>query len=236
MQSFLPRLYKSGCRSLRAFLFHIFISPTYSSSTSLLTISLIQAQQPFRSLCPKIIEAVHESFFHDTISDETNESLADAVVEMPKSRNKEYYILTELSGSNTTAKPTNVIIEPTETLDRSDPLQALVIFVLSKHRFSDSYKLGVINEHPKALQTITSNQCFSTSAFLKPALYIAIAKLCLSIIVQVAVRLTAITLQLAIKILQTKDGIAQYLDVCKNEQQELSKTIRFNLKQVVLYY
>ena len=67
------------------------------------------------------MEAAHESFFHDTISDETNESLADAVVEMPKSRDKEYHVPTELSGSNTAAKPTNVIIEPTETLDRSDP-------------------------------------------------------------------------------------------------------------------
>ena len=181
--SFLLQLYKSRCCSLRAFLFYIFISLIYSSSTSLLTISLTQAQQPFRSLCPKIIEAAYESFFYNTISDETNESLADAIVEMLKLHNKEYYILTELSGSNTAAKPTNVIIEPTETLDRSDPLQVLVIFVLDKHRFSNSYELGVINEHSKALQTITSNQCLNTSAFLKPALYIAIAKLRLSIIV-----------------------------------------------------
>ena len=68
------------------------------------------------------MESAHQSFFDDAISDETNQGLADALVEMLESRNEEHYIPTELSGSNTAAEPTNAIIEPTETLDRSDPL------------------------------------------------------------------------------------------------------------------
>ena len=182
------------------------------------------------------MESAHQSFFHDAISDETNQGLADAPVEMLESRDEEHHVPTELSGSNTAAEPSNAIIEPTEMLDRSDPPQALVIFVLGEHRFSDSCELGVMNEHPEALQAITSNQCLSTSAFLKPALHAAMAELRPSMMVQVAVRLTAITLRLAAKILRTEDGMAQYPDVCETEQQELSETIRTDLERAVPYY
>ena len=182
------------------------------------------------------MDCVHQSFFHDAISNEMSQSLADVLVEMPESRDEEHHLPTELSGSNTAAEPSNAIIEPTEMLDRSDPPQALVIFVLGEHRFSDSCELGVMNEHPKALQAITSNQCLSTSAFLKPALHAAMAELRPSMMVQVAVRLTAITLRLAAKILRTEDGMAQYSDVCETEQQELSKTIRTDLERAVPYY
>ena len=41
-----------------------------------------------------------------------------------------------------------------------------------------------MNEHPEALQAITSNQCLSTSAFLKPALNAAMAELRPSMMVQ----------------------------------------------------
>ena len=154
------------------------------------------------------MEAAHQSLFHDAISDETDQSLADALIEMPESRDEEHHISTELSASNNTAEPSNAIVEPTETLERSDPPQALVIFLLGEHRFSDSSELSVMNEHPEALQAITSNQCLSTSAFLKPALNAAMAELRPSMMVQVAVRLTAITLRLAAKILRTEDGMA----------------------------
>jgi hypothetical protein len=182
------------------------------------------------------MEATHESFFHDAISNKTNQSLADAVVEMPESRDEEHHIPTELSGSKNRAEPSNAIIEPTETLNRSDPPQALVIFVLGEHRFSDSCELGVMNEHPEALQAITSNQCLSTSAFLKPALHVAMAELRPSMMVQVAVRLAAITLRLAAKILQTQDNTAQDPDVCESKQHKLSKTIRGELERAVPYY
>ena len=182
------------------------------------------------------MEAIHQSFFHDVLSDETNQSLADALVEMPESRDEEHYIPTEHSGSNNTAEPSNAIVEPTETLDRSDHPQALVIFVLGEHRFSDSCELGVINEHPEALQAITSNQCLSTSAFLKPAMNAAMAELRPSMMVQVAVRLAAITLRLAAKMLQTQDATAQDPDVCETEQHKLSETIRSELERAVPYY
>ena len=182
------------------------------------------------------MESAHQSFFHDAISNAPTRSVVDDLVEMLESRGEEHHVRTELSGSNNTAGPSNSVVEPKAITERSDPPQALVVFVLGGHRFSDSCELGVINEHPKALQAITSNQCLSTSAFLKPALNAAIAELRPSMMVQVAVRLTAITLRLAANILRTQDGIAQYPDVCETEQQELSETIRTNLERAVPYY
>ena len=180
------------------------------------------------------MEAAHQSFFLDAIFDETNQSLADDLVETPESRDPEHDVTTVLSGSNTTGSGS--AIEPTKMPECSDPPQALVIFVLGEHRFSDSCELGVINEHPEALQAITSNQCLSTSAFLKPALNAAMAELRPSMMVQVAVRLTAITLRLAAKILQTQDTLAQDPDLCENEHHKLSKTIRGELERAVPYY
>ena len=142
----------------------------------------------------------------------------------------------ELSGSNTTAEPSNAILEPTETLEPSEPPQALVIFILGEHRFSDSCELGVIKEYPEALQAITSNQCLSTSAFLKPALYIAMAELRPSMILQVAVRLTAITLRLAAKTLRPQEAMAHDPDICETEPQELSQTVHRELERAVPYY
>ena len=153
---------------------------------------------------------------------------------MPESRDTEHDVTTVLSGSNTTGSGNT--IEPTKMPECSGPPQALVIFVLGEHRFSDSCELGVMNEHPEALQAITSNQCLSTSAFLKPALNAAMAELRPSMMVQVAVRLTAITLRLATKILQTQDIMAQDPAVCEVEQHELSETIRDELKRAVPYY
>ena len=149
------------------------------------------------------MEAADQSFFQDAISDEMGQRPGDVLVEMPESRDEEHHVPTELSGSNNTAEPSNALVDRTEMSERSDHPQALVIFVLGEHRFSDSCELGVIEEHPKALQAITSNQCLSTSAFLKPVLHTAMAELRPSIMVQVAVRLTAITMRLAAKIIQT---------------------------------
>ena len=182
------------------------------------------------------MDPAYQSFFPDAISDETNQSLADALLEMPESRDEEHHVLTKLPGSNNKADPSNANVEPIETCDRSDRLQALVIFVLGEHRFSDSCELGVINEHPDALQAITSNQCLSTSTFLKPVLHAATAELRPSMMMQVAVRLTAITMRLAAKILQTQDTTTQDPDVCETEQHELSETICGELERAVPYY
>ena len=182
------------------------------------------------------MEAAHQFFFHDAICDETDQSSADALVEMPESRDEEHLIPTELAGSNDTAEPSNAIVEQTETLRCNDPPRALVIFVLGEHQFSDSCELGVINEHPDALQAITSNQCLSTSAFLKPVLHAAMAELRPSMMMQVAVRLTAITMRLAAKILQTQDTTTQNPGVCETEHHRLSETICGELERAVPYY
>ena len=187
------------------------------------------------------MEAVHQSFFHDVICDETDQSLADALVEIPESHDEEQHIPTEFASSNDTAELSNAIVEQTETLGCNDPPRALVIFVLGEHRFSDSCELGVINEHPDALQAITSNQCLSTSAFLKPVLHAAMAELRPSLMMQVAVRLTAITTRLAAKILHIQDTTTRDPDVCETEHHRLSETIRGEtirgeLERAVPYY
>lgn len=145
---------------------------------------------------------------------EANQSPADTLAEISESRNGEHYVSTEPSGSNKTAKLSNAIAETVETVERRDSPQALVIFVLGEHRFSNSCELGVMNEHPVASEAITSNRCLSSSAFLKPVLNAAMAELRPSMMVQVAVRLTAITLRLAAKMLQTQDARPQDPDVC----------------------
>lgn len=172
----------------------------------------------------------------DAASDETTKSLMDNLEEALDSLGEEHAVPTELSDEDNTAKPGNSVVEPTVTPERSDPPQALVVFALGEHRFSDSCKLGVMNEYPKALQTITSNQCLSTSGFLKPALDAAMAELRPSMMVQVAVRLVTITLRLAAKILQTQHTTAQGADICGTELQGLSETIRCELEQAVPYY
>ena len=57
-----------------------------------------------------------------------------------------------------------------------------------------------------------------------------------SIMMQVAVRLTAITLRLIAKILQTQDTTTQDPDICETEHHKLSETICGKLEQAVLYY
>ena len=182
------------------------------------------------------MESIHQSSSGDAASDEPTESLVNNLEEALDSLGEEHAVHTELSDENNTAKPGNSVVEPTVTPKRSDPPQALVVFALGEHRFSDSCELGVMNEYPTALQTITSNQCLSTSGFLKPALDAAMAELRPSMMVQVAVRLVTITLRLAAKILQTQHTTSQGADICGTELQGLFETIRCELEQAVPYY
>ena len=181
------------------------------------------------------MEAADQSFFQDAISDEMGQSPGDNLVEISESRDEECHVPTELSGSNT-AESSDAVVDPAEMSEHSDHMQALVIFVLGEQRFSDSCELGIIDEHPEALQAITANQCLSTSAFLKPALHAAMAELRPSMMMQVAVRLTVITLRLAAKILQTQDTTSQDPDVCGTEQHRLAETICGELERAVPYY
>ena len=112
----------------------------------------------------------------------------------------------------------------------------MIIFIIGEHQFSDSCELGVLNERPEALKMITSNQCLSTSAFLHPALHAAMAELRPSMMVQVAVRLTAITLRLVGEILPSQPPLPQYEGLGEDEQQKLSETVRHELEQALPYY
>ena len=107
---------------------------------------------------------------------------------------------------------------------------------MGKHRFPDSCELGVLNEHSEALKTITSNQCLSTLAFLNPALHAVMVELCLSLIVQVVVRVTAISLLLVAKILPTQYSSPQNEEFSRDEQWSLSEAIFAKLEQAVPYY
>jgi len=117
----------------------------------------------------------------------------------------------------------NAIVDSTQTphapQEHNAPPQAMLIFVIGEHRFEDSCELGVLNEHPEALETITSKQCLSTSAFLYPALHVVMAELRPSMMVQVAVRLTAITSRLVAEILPTDHATRQDEGVRGDDQQ-----------------
>jgi len=134
----------------------------------------------------------------------------------------------------------NAIVDSRQTPDarqeHNAPPQAMLIFAIGEHRFEDSCDLGVLNEHPEALETITSNQCLRTSAFLYPALHPVMAELRPSMMVQVAVRPTAITLRLVAEILPADHVTHQDESARGDEQQRLSETIRHKLEEAVPYY
>lgn len=182
------------------------------------------------------MESAQESFFPDAIPDETTQGVADDWTEMLQLHSKETEPPADPSSSDTVVRPSEVIAEATKVPERNEPPQAMLTFVMGEHRFSDPYELGVLNEHPEALNTITSNQCLSTSAFLTPALHAVMAELRPLMIVQVAVRLTAITLRLVAKILPTGTATPDGQSDCRTEQLEPYETVRRELEQAVPYY
>jgi hypothetical protein len=93
-----------------------------------------------------------------------------------------------------------------------------------------------LDEHPKALKAITSNQCLSTSAFLKPALEAAMAELRPSMIMPVAMRLTAISLQPVASILPNHQPLPQDENTGEGEHQKLAEIVQHELGQAVPYY
>ena len=120
--------------------------------------------------------------------------------------------------------------------EQSVPPQAMLIFVIGEDRFSDLCELGVLNEHPEASKAITSNQCLTTSISMKPALQAVIAELQPLMMVQLAVRLTAISLRLVAEVLPTQRPSPHYEGPGKDEQQKLAETTRCELNQVVPYF
>lgn len=112
----------------------------------------------------------------------------------------------------------------------------MLIFVIGDNCFSDFCELGVLNEHSKALKTITSNRCLSTSAFLKPALDAAIAKLRPSMMLPIAVQLTAISLRPVARTLPNYNPSPQHKNANGDEQQKLAEFVRRELGQAVPYY
>ena len=187
------------------------------------------------------LDAADESFFLNAISEEATQAPPPAHEDSSESRDTSS---TECVSSNTDAKahaePNNAVIEPIKTADRpqdeNDPPQAMLIFVMGDHRVSDSCVLGVLNEHPEALKEITSNRCLSTSAFLHPALQVAMAELRPTMMVQVAVRLTAVALRLVAEILPNHHVSTQPEGAGGDGQQKLSETVRRELDSAVPYY
>ena len=188
-------------------------------------------------MLPDTMDAANNSFFLDATSDEAAQSLAGGREDTPKSRDS---TPTELPSADTNTGLSNAVAESKQTPDRAQeydiPPQAMLIFIMGEHRFSDSCELGVLNEHPEALKAITSNQCLSTSAFLKPALEAAMAELRPLMMMPVAIRLTAISLRLIAGILPNHQPSPQDENAGEGEQQKLAETVRHELGQAVPYY
>ena len=181
------------------------------------------------------MDTVNHSFFLDAIPDETAQGLVNGCQDYSESHDMTSTDLpdTDTGSSKAIAKSRQTPDRPQE---RNTPPQSMLIFVLGEHSFSDSRELGVLNEHPEALKTITSNQCLSTSAFLNPAMLAVMAELRQSMMVQVAVRLTAVTLRLVAEVLPNQYPLPQYEGPGEDEQQKLSETVRHELEQALPYY
>ena len=190
------------------------------------------------------MDASNESFFTDALSDE----LCDQVTQTPTADNLDKPESRETERS----QPMNTLDVITEAVliegitpsqkaserpqDQSTSPQAVLTFVMGEHQFSDSCELGVLNEHPEALKTVTSNQYLTTSAFLNPALHAAMAELRPSIMVQVAVRLITISLRLVANILPNQRYPPSYEGPGKDKQHELAETIRHELDRALPYF
>ncbi|KAK5110695.1 hypothetical protein LTR85_000738 [Meristemomyces frigidus] len=141
--------------------------------------------------------------------------------------------------TDTHAGSRNATTEPIGTIhglgeDRLAP-QAMLMFAMGGHCVSDSCELGVLNEYPEALKKITSNACLGTSSFLTPALQAAMAELRLSMMVQSAVRLTAISLRLIAELLPGQ-RVSPSSGFSEDEQHRPSESIRGELDQALPYY
>lgn len=181
--------------------------------------------------------ASNDSFFLDAISHEAYQYKSDDHETVNESRDE---ALSDLPATSADTKPScasarDMSTPDTPLLKDASP-QAMFIFVIGDHRFSDSCELGILNEQPEALKAITSNPCLSTSAFLKPALQAAMAELQPSLMVPAAVRLTAISLRLVARILPNYQPTHLDEGVGQGEEQELSKMVQHELGQAVPHY
>ena len=191
------------------------------------------------------MDTENESFFIEALSDGLSDEVAqilaaDSLEDLPESRDTDCSPPTKALDTGAEAVLSEGITAAGRTSERpeeqSAPSQAMLIFVMGEDRFSDSCELGLLNEHPEPLKAITSNQCLTTSGFLKPVLRAAIAELRPSMMVQVAVRLTAITLRLVADILPTDHAIPKNEGVCGDEHKRLLETVCRELEQAVPYY
>ena len=199
----------------------------------------LDANVDFRMLSDAL-DAADESFFLNAISEEATQAPPPDHEDSLESRDISSTESATNPDTKAHAEPSNAVIEPRKTADgpqdENDPPQAMLIFVMGDHRVSDSCALGVLNEHPEALKAITSNQCLRTSAFLKPALEAAMAELRPSMMMPVAVRLTAISLRLVAGILPNHQTSPQDDNVDEGEQQKLAEIVQHELGQAVPYY
>lgn len=191
------------------------------------------------------MNTVNKSFFIDAISDEVSDEVAgnfaaDSLDDLSESRDTRHGQPTIVHDTTIETGSIKLITAPGQICDQAQehkaPPRATLIFAVGEDRFSDSCELGVLNEHPEPLKTITSNPCLNTSAFLNPALHAVMAELRPSMMVQVAVRLSAISLRLVAEVLPSQNPLPQHEGPGKDERQGLAETIGRKLDQAVPYY
>ena len=131
------------------------------------------------------MDIVDDSFFLDALSDDVARSpvwtstteLCDAEQRDAEQRDAEQRDAEQRDAEPRDAEPRGLSQTPDQPQTDDALLRAMFIFVVGDRRCSAFRDLGVLNEHPKALKSITSNQCFSTSAFFDPVLRIVMAEL-----------------------------------------------------------
>lgn len=186
-------------------------------------------------------DPTHQSFFLDAISSDVGPSPLGGKEHLVSSRDMPVREPSSGSaGTDTEAESSHTNTESTRTTHGQEEVhlapQAMLMFIMGEHCVSDSCEVGVLNEHPEALKTITSNACLGTSSFLAPVLQAAMAELRPSMMLQVAVRLTAISLRLIAELLPGDHVSTQSGGSRDDEQRKLSEDVHRKLDQALPYY
>ncbi|KAI7423214.1 hypothetical protein KC336_g7942 [Hortaea werneckii] len=189
---------------------------------------------------PDVGDSTHQSFFLDTISPDAGPSLLGGEESLVASRDIPVVEPWSVDGgTDTEAESSHTNTESTRTAHGQGDVhlapQAMLVFIIGEHCVSDSCKVGVINDYPEASKTITSNACLDSSSFLAPVLQ-AMAELRLSMMLQVAVRLTAISLRLIAELLQGDHVSTQSGGSRDDEQRKLLQHVHCKLDQALPYY
>lgn len=209
------------------------ISMSFSDDTTLVDPQML-------STAPDAGDTPSQSHFLDALSHDNGPNPAGTGEQHTRSRD---IVPTGLStsGANTDVRgESKAISEPVKTTGGpGEPRlahQATLTFVIGGQRVSESSELGILNEHPEALEKITSDARLDTSSFLIPALQAAMGELRQSMKLQTAVRLSTVSLRMMAELLPENRALHQADESREDLPRGLLESVRRELDRALPYY